>query len=88
MTIDQLAQVKQWFANHHNQHHRMEASAWNLILLGWVLGWVGVPVSVFSDTPGLLPLCAGLFMLPTGYEVLRRKLHRAGKVRCDWLTAL
>jgi len=29
-----------------------------------------------------------LFMAPSFYVALRRRLHRAGRLRCDWLDSL
>ena len=32
--------------------------------------------------------CFALFFLPGAYVALRRHLHRAGILRCDWTVAL
>lgn len=87
MTLKQLAQVKRWLILHREQHP-VELQAWDLVLTCWVLGWVGTPGLVLMDLWPVLPLCPLALLLPTFYARLRSRLHRAGRLRCDWLTAL
>ena len=87
MTLKQLAQVKRWLRLH-SHSHPLELQAWDLVLTAWVLGWLAVPVFMVIDEFQLLPLCLTGFLLPTMYAAGRRKLHHAGALRCDWLTAL
>jgi hypothetical protein len=87
MTLQQLAQIKCWLRLHGGRHP-VELQAWDLVLTCWVLGWVSVPgLMLLEAWPGL-PLSLLAFLLPTLYAGTRRRLHRQGRLRCDWLTAL
>ncbi|MDN3923108.1 hypothetical protein [Roseateles violae] len=87
MTLTQLAQVKCWLRLHGRQHP-VELYAWDLVLMSWVLGWIGVPALLLLHAFMLLPLCLASFLLPSAYAAWRSRLHRRGRLRCDWLTAL
>lgn len=87
MTLRQLAQVKQWLRLHGRQHP-IELCAWDLVLMVWVLGITALPAFVLIDAWALLPLCLAGFLLPGAYAAWRGRLHRRGRLRCDWLTAL
>ncbi len=84
MTLQQLSAVKRW----HIQHHRQgscEYQVWDLMLTCWVLGFVGLPAAMLlaPEAGGLA--CLLLFLAPSLYVRLRRRLHRHGVLRCDWL---
>jgi len=87
MTLQQLSQIKQWLVTH-RRNHAVESQAWDVIFTCWVLGWVGVPGSLLIDHADFLPLCLLGYLLPSLYGRLRQYLHRSGRLRCDWLTAL
>ncbi len=87
MTLQQFAQIKNWLVMH-RRNHPVESQTWDVVVTCWVLGWVGVPGSLLTDNPGYLPLCLLGYLLPSLYGQLRQYLHRSGRLRCDWLTAL
>ena len=87
MTLLQLAQIKHWLRLHGRQHP-LELHAWDLVLTSWVLGFMAVPVLMLIEAFLLLPLCLAGFLLPSAYARWRIYLHRHGRLRCDWLTAL
>jgi len=87
MTLAQMTRVKRWLRLH-GRHHPAELYAWDLVLTTWVLGGMAVPVTMLLDEAFLLPLCLLAFCLPTLYSDWRSRLHRCGRLRCDWLTAL
>jgi hypothetical protein len=87
MTLKQLAQVKRWLRLH-GREYPVELYAWDLVLTSWVLGWIGVPAFLLIHAFSALPLCLGGFLLPTAYAGWRLRMHRRGRLRCDWLTAL
>ncbi|MFY7866050.1 hypothetical protein [Roseateles sp.] len=87
MTLMQLTSIKRWLFLH-GRGHPMELHAWDLVLTAWVLGWVALPGLLLIDAWPWLPLCPAGFLLPDVYARWREHLHREGRLRCDWLTAL
>jgi hypothetical protein len=87
MSLQELSQIKRWLRLHGNRHP-LELHVWDLVLMCWVLGWVGVPTLLLLNLLDCLPLCLAASLLPTAYARARRRLHRQGRLRCDWLTAL
>lgn len=87
MTLKQVAQVKRWLRLH-GRAHPLELYVWDLVLTAWVLGLMAVPLSMLLHQFDLLPLSLAAFLLPTLYAAWRVRLHRRGRLRCDWLTAL
>ena len=87
MTLKQVTQVRRWLVLHGRQHP-VEVQAWDMVLIAWTLGWVSVPSLMLMDLWVLLPVCLLGFLLPSFYARVRTHLHRAGRLRCDWLTAL
>lgn len=87
MTLKQLGQVKRWLILHRNDH-QVELQAWDLVLTCWVLGWVSAPGLMLTEQWPALLLCPLALTLPSAYANWRRRLHRSGRLRCDWLTAL
>jgi hypothetical protein len=88
MTLKQVSQVRRWLLLHGQQGHAVELQALDLVMILWVLSWVSLPSLMLIGLWGVLPLCLAAFLLPTVYAALRRRLHRKGRLRCDWLTAL
>ncbi len=84
MTLQQLSNVKHWLQDHRRQH-AVEYQIWDLVLTCWVLGWVGIPAAVVLAPRIGLAVCALLACVPELYCWLRRRLHRRGVLRCDWL---
>ncbi len=87
MTLDQLQDLKTW----HQRHMRdqpLEKHLFDLVMTLWITGWVGGPITLLVHATWFLPLCAMLVFLPGGYVRLRRRLHRSGMLRCDWINAL
>ena len=87
MGLDQLRDLTVWHERHMREQP-LEKSVWDLVLSLWLTGWVGAPVAVLVHTGWALPVCLGLVFLPGSYVRLRRRLHRAGALRCDWIMAL
>ena len=84
MTLQQMSAVKRWHIAHHRQGS-VEYQVWDLMLICWMLGWMGLPPAVLlAPALGVLG-CVTLFYAPASYVRLRRHLHRRGALRCDWL---
>ena len=83
MTLQQLAVLKQWHVAH-RRGHPVEFHTWDAMLTLWVIGWMGVAPAVLLDQLFGVALCTLLFYAPTLYVRLRRRLHRQGRLRCDW----
>lgn len=84
MTLQQLATVKRW----HQTHRRagaVEYQLWDAMLTCWVMGWLGLPVALLLDSEASLLASVTLPWVPGAYVALRRRLHRQGLLRCDWL---
>ena len=84
MTLQQLASIKQWHLSH-PLGHQVEQQVWDGLLASWVFGWTGLPAAWLMDSLLVMGLCLVLLMLPGLYVRLRRRLHRRGRLRCDWL---
>ncbi len=87
MTLRQLASIKRWLILH-PAAHGVELFTWNLVLTCWLMGWVGLPGTLLCGQLAALPLCFAASVSPRCYVLARRRLHRSGRLRCDWLTAL
>jgi len=87
MTLEQLHTIKLWHVAH-KPECPLEYHAWDSVLTAWMLGWMGEPAALLLWWPGVAVTCVGLFFAPTLYVALRRRLHRAGSLRCDWLESL
>jgi hypothetical protein len=87
MTLHQLASVKQWHLAHPSGHV-VEGQVWDGVLSAWILGWIGLPPAWILGSAAMAAGCAVLVLLPRGYLGLRRRLHRRGMLRCDWLVSL
>lgn len=87
LSLCELERIKRWHVAH-RQEHPLEYHLWDGVLTFWVMGWVGwVPALFlfFSQALWLVPLCAAGVWAPTLYVHWRRKVHKAQRLRCDWL---
>ncbi len=87
MTLHQLQTIKLWHISH-KLESPLEYHAWDGVLTAWMLGWMGEPAALILWWPSLALVCAVLYLTPALYVALRRRLHRRGQLRCDWLTTL
>ena len=86
MTLQQLVSIKQWHLSH-PLGHPVEHQVWDGMLASWVFGWTGLPAAWLLNSLVVMGLCLSLLLLPGLYVRLRRRLHRKGRLRCDWLTS-
>jgi len=87
MNLSQMAAIRQWLRLH-GARRPAELYAWDLVCMAWTLGWMALPLgAIFHENECLLLWLAAL-ALPTVYVSCRARLHRTGRLRCDWLTAL
>jgi len=87
MKLAELHDLKEW----HQRHWRrqpLEKHVWDIVLTFWLAGWVGFPSAWLVHAGWAELTCFALLFLPNGYVALRRGLHRAHIVRCDWSTLL
>ena len=87
MTLDQLHDLKLWHQRH--VHDRpIEKHVWDAVMTLWVTGCVGGPVAFLIHRGWALTTAIALAFLPSAYVALRKRLHRAHILRCDWISAL
>ena len=86
MRLQEFHALKDW----HHQHgrHPVEKNTWEAVLTVWLLGWVGAPTAFVLNAGWAEAACLGVLFLPGAYVALRRRLHRSGRLRCDWIGAL
>jgi hypothetical protein len=87
MTLQQLHALKVWHRRHWRDHP-VEKNTWEGVLTVWLMGWVGAPAAYVVGATWAEPLCLIAWFLPGAYVALRLRLHRRGRLRCDWLNAL
>jgi hypothetical protein len=87
MNVQQLSAVKRWHVRH-RQRRPMELHAWDAVLTLWLLGWMGIAPALLLGQPLAALLCIALLFTPGAYVRLRRRLHRRGRLRCDWLDSV
>jgi len=87
VTLDQLQALKQWHTRH-RADHPLEKNIWELVLTLWIAGWVGGAAALVLGMPWATLTCVALLYLPRTYVSLRTRLHRARRLRCDWIVAL
>ncbi|HEY2187723.1 MAG TPA: hypothetical protein VGH48_04095 [Caldimonas sp.] len=87
MNLGQFESLKTWHQRHWREQP-VEKHAWDMVLTFWLAGLVGLPSAVLVDADWAEVMCVLLLFLPGSYVALRRWLHRAGIVRCDWTVAL
>lgn len=84
LSLNELQRIKQWHVAHRHDHP-LEYHLWDLMLIGWVMGLIGLlPVTVLVGW-WAAPLCAMAFLLPSTYVGWRAKAHAQQVLRCDWL---
>jgi hypothetical protein len=86
MTLDQMSTLKRWHMTHRSQGP-LENHLWDALTC-WVLGWMGVPASLVLWPLAGVGLCLALTCAPSLYVAARVRLHRLGRLRCDWLGAV
>jgi len=84
MTLQQLNDLKRWHVLHRREHP-IELALLDGVLSFWVMGWIGVPAAIAIGEPLALLLSLTLVTMPRGYVAARARLHRAGRLRCDWI---
>ena len=87
MTLQQLHALKVWYRRHWRDHP-VEKNTWDAVLTLWMMGWVGAPAALLIGQPWAEAASLGVLFLPGLYVALRTRLHRKGRLRCDWITAL
>ena len=87
MNLDQFYELKEWHQRHRRQQP-FEKHVWDIVLTFWLAGWVGAPAAFLIHAGWALVICAALLFLPSAYVAIRRRLHGAGVLRCDWIRAL
>ncbi len=87
MTLQQYHSLKVWHRRHWRKHP-VEKNLWEVILTLWMAGGMGVPAALLLDKPWAALASLALLFLPGRYVALRTRLHRSGRMRCDWITAL
>ena len=85
MNLGEFENLKVW---HQGHSRRVEKHAWDMVLTFWLTGCVGLPSAYLIHARWAEATCIALFFLPGAYVALRRRLHRAGILRCDWTVAL
>ena len=87
MKLEQFHDLKLWHQRHRREQP-LEKHVWDMVLTFWLAGCVGAPAAFLIHAGWALILCGALVFLPSAYVALRRFLHRARVVRCDWITTL
>ena len=87
MTLQQFQDLRLWHLRQ-GQRHPVERSLWDAVLTAWLLGCVGAPTALLLHLGWAEAACACALVLPGRYVALRRRLHRAKRLRCDWIVAL
>ena len=86
MTLQQFHSLKDW--HHGHGRHPVEKNIWDTVLTVWLMGWVGAPTAFLLHAGWAEAACLSVMFLPGLYVALRRRLHRARWLRCDWISAL
>jgi len=87
VTLDQFQDLRHWHLRHRGDHP-LEGHIWNGILTLWLVGWVGSPTFWLLHWHVAALAGVALVFMPGTYVALRRRLHRLGRLRCDWIAAL
>jgi hypothetical protein len=87
MTLNQLHSLKAWHLRH-GSAKRVEWQLWEAVLTLWLLGWAGIPAALLAGAAWMPLACMGLIALPSAYVLLRSRLHRQRRLRCDWLVLI
>jgi hypothetical protein len=86
MTLQQFQSLKLWHSSHHNRP--LERNVWDAVLTLWMCGWIGGAAALLLSEPWAWVGCFALLFLPNAYVGWRARLHRQGRLRCDWITAV
>jgi hypothetical protein len=87
MNVRQLAAVKRWHVLHRTRRP-LELHAWDAVLTLWLMGIVGTVPALVLEQHWAVVLCLALWLAPGAYVRLRRRLHRRGRLRCDWIDSV
>jgi hypothetical protein len=87
MTLQQFHDLRVWHLRQ-GRRHPIEKHVWDAVLTIWLMGWVGVPTALLVDSGWAELGCLSVLFLPGCYVAARRRLHRTGRLRCDWMIAL
>ena len=87
MTLHQYHELRLWHLRHWRRHP-VEKNVWELVLTIWLMGWVGAPTAFILHSGWAETACLSVLFLPGLYVGLRRRLHRHGLLRCEWISAL
>ncbi len=87
MTLEELHRIKKWHVVN-RVDHPVEYQLWDMMLMLWVMGWVGWLPAYAFDFLWSVPLCMLGMAAPSLYVTWRLKAHRAHKLRCDWAARL
>ena len=86
MTLEQFDRLRLWYRHHAG--YRIESAVWNGVLTLWLAACVGEPVAWLLQADGAALAALPLLFAPGAYVGMRRRLHRRGRLRCDWIVAL
>jgi hypothetical protein len=87
MTLGQFQALKLWHTRH-SREHPLEKNTWDAVLTLWMLGWIGGVAALVLDARWAELGCLALLFLPGAYVAGRIRLHKTGRLRCDWISAL
>jgi hypothetical protein len=87
MTLQQFSNLRRWHLRHMREQP-LEKHIWDMVLTFWLAGWVGAPTALLIHSAWAIAACVALLFLPGAYVALRRRLHLAALLRCDWIDAL
>ncbi|MFT3666490.1 hypothetical protein [Piscinibacter sp.] len=87
MSLDQFQQLRHWHLCH-RRDHPMEGHIWTAVVTLWMVGWVGAPAAWLVHEDGAAAAVALFVFVPGLYVACRIRLHRRGRLRCDWINAL
>jgi len=86
MRLQQFHALKIWHRRH--GRHPVEKNVWDAVLTIWLMGWAGSPAAFMTHSGWAELACVSVLFLPGLYVGLRRRLHHAHLLRCDWIGAL
>lgn len=86
LSLNELQRIKQWHVAHRHDHP-IEYQLWDVALILWVMGSIGLLPTALFHAWWALPLCGIAFLYPTTYVGWRTLAHERQHLRCDWLAA-
>ena len=87
LTLLQLQRLKYWHVAQ-RASHPLEYEVWNVVLMVWLMGWIGWVPALTFESIWVLPLCLLGVLMPQFYVQARLRAHQSGRLRCDWLHLL